>query len=87
MGRLRASLYERSTGAGLAFFGEAQGDAGLGPSHSHLPMGGFEMVVAVDVAAEGDGLTRFSMVENVVTDANLHACGAPAAGWPIMLQI
>ena len=52
----------------------------LAPGHSHPAFHGLVVVIAVDVAAKRDGVTEFSIFENSVTDANLHACGAPAAG-------
>ena len=77
---MRAPLYEWNTDAGLALFGQTQCHAGTGPGHSHLALHGLVVVVAVDVAAQGDCLTEFSIVENLVADADLHACSAPPAG-------
>jgi hypothetical protein len=41
----------------------------------------------MEVAAQGDCLTEFSIIENLVTDADLHACAFLRPVWPIVFQI
>jgi hypothetical protein len=45
------------------------------------------VVVAVVVAALGHRPAEFSVIKNVVTEANLHECSAPSPKWPIVFQI